>query len=134
MQSMKTGFGIIGALVPVAYCGGLLFYFLKLGGSAEGVVGIGLGPTVIGLGGVGLLLCIPLLLRVMRAVGDSSSAKSARRRGADGEAGADAAAAEDGDFDAAAALARYMAKKASGLIDVPPDEPSVRPSFGRKGL
>jgi hypothetical protein len=131
MRSFKTVFGILSALLPVAYCAWLFSYFLNMGGSTENVVGMGLGPTVFGLGAIGLLLCIPLLYRILRAVTGSGRAKADRESGA--EAGTAALEAES-DFDVDAALARYMAKKESGLVEAPPVEAVIRPSFGRKGL
>lgn len=132
MRSAKTVFGIVGALVPLVYCGALFFYFLRVGGSPEGVAGIGLGPTVLGLGAIGVLFCIPLILRIVKAV-----AGSPRKPEPDISTGARTAAPgsePESSFDADAALARYMAKKASGLVEAPPVEPGVRPAFGRKGL
>lgn len=130
MRSFKTVFGILSALLPVAYCAWLFSYFLNMGGSTENVVGMGLGPTVFGLGAIGLLLCIPLLYRILRAVTGSGRAKPDR---ASAEADAPGLDSEPG-FDADAALARYMAKKESGLVEAPPVEAAVRPAFGRKGL
>ena len=51
----KPIFRAIGAIVPVFYCGGLLIYFIHQGGSLEGAISIGLGPTLLGLAIVGLL-------------------------------------------------------------------------------
>ena len=45
MQSLKSVFGVIGALVPILYCGGLLYYFLDLSGSVHEAQTLGLGPT-----------------------------------------------------------------------------------------
>ena len=132
MRSMKTVIGILGALVPVVYCGWLLTYFLNVGGTADGVVGIGLGPTVLGLGAIGLLLCIPLLFKIMKAV-TGSGRKAEKGSGAEAQTAASDSEPEPS-FDADAALARYMAKKASGLVEAPPVEPGVRPAFGRKGI
>ena len=42
------------------------------------------------------------------------------------------AQAEPPSFDADAALANYMAKKARGLVEAPPLEAAPRPAFGRK--
>jgi hypothetical protein len=131
MQSWKKIVRIVAALIPVAYCFGLVLYFSNMGGSPEGLAGIGLGPTVLGLGAIGLLLCIPLLYRILRAVTGSGRAKADQESGAD--AGAAVLESEPG-FDADAALARYMAKKESGLVEAPPVEAAIRPAFGRKGL
>lgn len=58
--------GVIGALVPILYCAGLAYYFFDLSGSVKQVQTDGLGPTVMGLGTVGLLFCIPLILKVIQ--------------------------------------------------------------------
>jgi hypothetical protein len=131
VRSFKTVFGILSALLPVAYCAWLFSYFLNMGGSTGNVVGMGLGPTVFGLGAIGLLLCIPLLYRILRAVTGSGRAKP--EQGGDADADAPELDSEPG-FDADAALARYMAKKESGLVEAPPVEAAIRPAFGRKGL
>ena len=60
MQSLKSVFGVIGALFPVVYCAGLFYYFFGVAGSVEEAKEIGLAPTLLGLGAVGLLFCIPL--------------------------------------------------------------------------
>ena len=105
MGSLKSVFGVIGALVPVVYCGGLLYYFLDTSGSVQGAATIGLGPTMLGLGVVGLLFCIPLIFKLVRFLGS-------------GDRGGRAGSTPDGDdFDAEAALARYMARKSSGELD-----------------
>lgn len=113
LANLKSMFGLGGALLPVLYCGGLLVYFLGVGGSVKGTREIGLGPTVIGLGVVGLLFCIPLILKIMRMV------RGPRAPGADGDAppsskfgGGDD---DDGDSDARAdaVIARYLARQAA---------------------
>jgi hypothetical protein len=135
MQTLKSVFGVIGALVPVVYCGGLLYYFLDLSGSANDVVANGLGPTVLGLGIVGLLFCIPLIVKVVRILIAPHSPVSSGRSGSDtstptGESG----------FDADEVIARHMARRSAeagaGLPTVPlaheGDGPAARPTFGRK--
>ena len=67
METFKTASGLIKALVPVLYFGGLLYYFFDVsGGSIENANMIGLGPTLLGLGIVGLIFCIPLAIRIAR--------------------------------------------------------------------
>jgi len=128
-------FKLILAFLPVAYCGGLLFYFLDLGGANGSPVMDGLGPTVIGLGVVGLLFCIPLVFKLIRLVVTPRGPKSDADR-------PDAPAPQDDpSFDADAALARYLARKQAGAQDPPSsfallspqqDSSPQRPSFGRK--
>jgi len=130
MRSLKSVFGVGSAVVPVLYCGGLLYYFLDLSGSVQQATEIGLGPTVLGLGVVGLLFSIPLILKVVRIL--------ARPR-PPGSGGPDAPAGDDG-FDADAAIARYMAQRSAEGVPHSPAAPSApagggttrRASFGRK--
>lgn len=92
-------------------------------GSIEGIAAIGFGPTLLGLGAVALLGAVPwivkLVLRSNRPV-------------------AYGALAEEEAFDADAALARYMARKAAVgdepvvALDGDDETPAARPSFGRK--
>lgn len=60
----KSVLGAIGALVAVVYCGGLAYYFFDVGGSAEDVAA--LGPTVLGLGAVGLMFGLWLIVKLVR--------------------------------------------------------------------
>jgi len=115
--------------VPVLYCGGLLYYFLDLSGSVHEVETNGLGPTVLGLGAIGLLFCIPLIVKIVRIfIGPRSPG-----------GGRDVSTGER-EFDADATLARYLAKRSAevdlGSSAAPPahdgGEPQVRRSFGRK--
>jgi|KBSMisStandDraft_5_1062788.scaffolds.fasta_scaffold636664_1 hypothetical protein len=119
MQSLKSAFGLIRVLVPVLYCGGLLYYFFDIGdGSLEGVEAVGLGPTMIGLGAVGLLFCVPLILKIMRLVSGPRSPGSGPDKPADDEGSG---------FDADAAIARYMAQRS---VEAAPSTPAARPSSG----
>lgn len=127
MRTIKLAIGIVLALVLVVYSGTLFFYFLDTAGSAQGSVDLGLGPTLLGLGTVGLLLCIPVVWKLLRALQTPRS--RAPRAGAPVP---DAAPA----FDADAALARYLARKtAEGDTRLASDGSALtRPGFGRKGL
>jgi hypothetical protein len=119
---VKSVLGWIGALLPVAYCLGFVYYFQSNFGGFEGAMAIGLGPTMLGLGGIGLLFCLPLVFKIVRlAAGPGKPAP-----------GYEAKAEEEPAFDADAALARYMARKASGEIVPPPAPVEARPTFGRK--
>ncbi|MBC9033531.1 hypothetical protein IAG41_14135 [Sphingomonas sp. JC676] len=128
-------FKLILAFLPVVYCGWLLFYFLDQRGGNDGPVVEGLGPTVIGLGVVGLLFCIPLVFKLIRLVVTPRGPESDARH-------PDTAAPnEESSFDADAALARYLARKqaeAQGPSSSPAsfspqqDGAPQRPSFGRK--
>lgn len=122
MGSFKSVFGVFGALLPVVYCGSLLYYFLDLSGSMDEAVTNGLGPTVVGLGAVGLLCCIPLLIKV---VGMFSGARARGRASAPTQE-------PEGEFDADAVLARYMAKQSNAAPAPEGGTPAARTTFGRK--
>lgn len=135
MRTLKPVFGVIGALVPVLYWGGLFYYFFNVAGSVQEAEEIGLGPTLLGLGVVGLLFCIPLIVKIVRIFAGP------RSPGSGGGGGADASTHDDeGGFDADAVVARYMARRsaeaAAGAPAAPPAHggggPARRPGFGRK--
>ena len=125
MQIFKSLFGVVSALGPVVYCAGLAFYFLNTSGSLDDAVTIGLGPTVVGLGALGLLFCIPLLIKVVRLYFVLSRSPGSGKRD-------DAGASDDSGFDADAVLARYMAKQSEAAHAAPSTNGNPRPSFGRK--
>ena len=119
METFKTAFGLTRALFPVVYFCGLLFYFLDVsGGSIHQAWEIGLGPTILGLGLVGLLFCIPLAIRIVRIL------NSARAPGSGGGPGRSAGDDEDG-FDADAVVARYLAQRPAEAV---PASPAPRPA------
>ena len=130
--TLKLGFSLFGALVPIIYCCALLYYFFDMSGSVENAETIGLGPTMVGLGIVSLLFCIPLIIKVARIFakprtpGSSGPDTSAR----DDETGAEAEAA----------IARYKARQSTQAAPNAPivsaarasGGPARRPGFGRK--
>jgi hypothetical protein len=133
-------FGVASALMPVLYCGVLAYYFLDISGSVQNVEDNGLGPTEIGLAAIGLVFCIPMILKVIRLF------SRPRSPGPDGENGPDAPPPDDqGGFDADAAIARYMAQRAVEATAAPAaapvtarpaphnNAPAARPGFGRRG-
>lgn len=131
MQSLRPVFGLIRTVVPVVYCGGLLYYFYNQAGSIEQAKQFGLGPTLLGLAVIGGLFCIPLIVKIVLIF---IAWRTPRRRpDAPGPDGA-------GAFDADAAVARYMARQsadaAPGSRPAPPAHQRTgsasRPSFGRK--
>jgi hypothetical protein len=123
VQALKSGFGVAGALVPVLYCGGLLYYFFDVGGSVQEAQAIGLGPTLLGLGIIGLLFCIPLIIKIVRIFA------SPRSPGSGG--GPDASMRDDeSGFDPDAAIARYMAQRPTDAV---PSAPSARPAQRSSG-
>ncbi len=117
-------FKLILSLLPLVYIGGLLFYFTSQNGWRDGPIAGGLGPTVLGLGALGLLFCIPLVVRLLKL--------AITPRGPTPGKGTDLP--EEPAFDADAALARYLARKAAGLgsAEIPNAEDTPRPVFGRK--
>ena len=132
--------GVIGGLIPLVWIGWLLYHFVGVGGgTAEGVAGIGLGPTVIGLSIVGLLFALPLIIKLLRATTgvDRVPGASFEAKLKPGEV------VVEPEFDADAAFASYMRKREAGVVgdvsvDPAGDAPapfSPRPtSFGRKTL
>lgn len=138
--SLGKVLGVMVGLIPILYIGWLLYYFVGVGGgTAEGVAGIGLGPTVIGLSLVGLLFALPLIIKLLRATTgvDRVPGASFDAKLKPGEV------AVEPEFDADAAFASYMRKREASMVgDVPVDAAedapapfSPRPaSFGRKAI
>lgn len=122
--------GVFGALLPIVYIGYMLRHFIGVGGgSAEGIVGIGLGPTVLGLAIIGLLFALPLIIKLIRNASGVNRVQSA------GLDIGDEMPTEG--FDADAALARYMSKRAEAPAladDLSTDPGTPRPPFGRKAV
>jgi hypothetical protein len=132
VETVKTALGLTRALVPILYCGALLFYFFDVGGSVEGVEMLGLGPTLLGLGIVGLLFCIPLVIKIVRIFAAPRSP---------GSGGGPDKSTDDDDngFDADAAIARYKAQRSQEAAPNAPSRPAregggpaKRAGFGRR--
>ncbi len=127
MRSVKLAFGLLAAILPVAYCGYLFFYFLGTGQSPGAIGTSGLGPTLLGLGAIGLLLLIPLVFRLLKLVTGSGAARTAVP---DSET--------ESSFDPDAVIARYLERRAAEGYPPPQPESSTtgaapeRPVFGRK--
>ena len=119
----------LGALIPVVWIGYLLWHFAGVGGNtAEGIVGIGLGPTVLGLSIIALLFLVGPLIKLIRVASGSN-----RVPGASIKVDEDLPATEG--FDADAAFANYMSKRADNpqpVVEEAPAAAPVRPQFGRK--
>jgi hypothetical protein len=130
VQALKSRLGMIGALVPLFYCGSLIYYFLDISGSMQEAGTNGLSPTLLGLGAVSLLFCIPLIMKVVRILARP------RSPGPDGRGGPDAP--HDDGFDADAAIARYLAQRSveAAPAAARPAHRGVRPAspsgFGRR--
>jgi hypothetical protein len=127
MRGLKSFFGGAGLLMPVLYCGGLVYYFLDFSDSVQQAQAMGLGPTVLVLGVVGLLFSIPLILKTTRLVSKARAGARAERDGDDA-------------FDADAAIARYKTRQAEEPPPPPsnapvaprPSQSAPRTSFGRR--
>ena len=118
MRTTKQWIGLIGALLPVLFCGGFLLYFNTVRGAFGGLVDSQLGPTMIGLGAFFVLFLVLFLVKLWRTAGGPPASPAARAEAV--------IEAEQSDFDADAALARYLARR-----DAAP--PGDRPlTFGRK--
>jgi hypothetical protein len=123
-------FKLIVSMLPLVFIGGLLFYFTGFEGWNGGDFTQGLGPTVLGLGAVGLLFCVPLAFRLFKLVITPRGPAASKKGDAEEEASS---------FDADAALGRYLARKAAAG-EAMPEAPAafprgdapVRPVFGRK--
>lgn len=142
MRTMKSTLGLIGAAIPVLYCGGLVLYFAGVNKSFGGMLGRELGPTMVGLGVIGLLFLIALVLKIRKlAAGSGGPAAPGAGSGGGGGGPVDRAPQEEpSDFDPDAAIARYMAKRppgprgpASPFAAHEGGRPAGQPGFGRKG-
>jgi len=111
---------VIRALLPIVYFTGLLVDLLDVsGGSIHQAWRIGLGPTILGLGFIGLLFCIPLALRIVRIL------NGLRASGSGGGSGRSAPDDDDG-FDADAAVARYLAQRPAEATSSPAPRPTPK--------
>lgn len=133
MRTMKLTFGLIAAAIPVIYCGGLLLYFGGVRSAFGGMVDSQLGPTMIGLGAIGLVFLILFVLKILRLFGGKGAPA------AGGGGGADKTPKDEGsDFDPDAALARYLARQSSGargpLSPHGGGGPVRQARFGRRGI
>ena len=114
MRVMKNWIGLVAALMPVLFCGGLLLYFNQFRSATGGLFDSALGPTIFGIGAFFILFLVLFLLKLWKLLGPPPARPAALA--------AAALEAEKSDFDADAALARYLARHAE-------DRPA---SFGRK--
>ena len=118
MRTVRDWFGLVGALLPVLFCGGFLLYFNQFRSATGGLFDSALGPTMFGIGAFFILFLVLFLVKLWRFASPPAAGPGARA--------AAALEAEQSDFDADAALARYLARR-DGI------PPADRPlSFGRK--
>lgn len=138
-MSLGKVLGVIAGLLPLVYIGWMLRHFIGVGGgTAEGVATIGLGPTVIGLSLVGLLLLLPIIVKLLRGMTGVNRVP--------GKSFDATPQPDEPSFDADAALANYMRKRelsgeaplgetsSSGAVDDGGLAPVRAVGFGRKGL
>jgi hypothetical protein len=116
MEPIKSGFGVMRALMPVLYCGGLYYYLSSGTFGPEGTTpGMSPNMLVIICAG-GLLFSIPLILKLVRIFARAHSPGRDIAHTSDDDAGG---------FDPDAAIARYMASRS---VDAAPDAPAARPA------
>jgi hypothetical protein len=135
VRALKPVFGLISTIFAVLYCGYLIHYFLHVSGSFEDAQKEGLGPTIVGLGIVGLFFLIVLIVKLVLIFVALRSPRSGGDGGPHGPTGDG-----DGGFDADAVIARYMARQSaeaasnSSATPTRPQSggPPKRPGFGRK--
>ena len=132
MRTLRSVFGVIGALMPVIYFGYLIYYFLDVSGSMHDAEQNGLGPILIGLGVVAALFGLVALVRTVRIFIRPREPRSG------GDDGPDDSGPDD-TFDADAVVARHLALRraeaASGSAPspaAPPARDAKRPGFGRR--
>ena len=133
MQALKPALRVIRGIVPIIYCGYLVYYFLDVSGSVQEAANDGLGPTILGLGAVGLLFSVPFILNIVRFLAGLHAAGR-------GGGGGSAASKQDDTFDADAVIARYQAQQSTPAGPSTPAAPfapkgggpAKGPSFGRK--
>jgi hypothetical protein len=139
MQTARSWFGAIGGLIPVLFFGGLFFYLSSVNNAFYGLLDGALGPTRIGVGGLALLFFVLFLWRLRRLAAPPAPPKDKV-----GDRVDQALAETKSDFDADAAMARYLARRGTGTSAPAAAGPSpafgsgeapVRPAggFGRKG-
>lgn len=134
MKTAKSWFSLVMALLPVLFFGGFFLYFSGVNNAFYGLLDSGLGPTRMGLGALTILFALLFLWKLYRF----SSARPPAPKAGGPET--DLAEAKS-DFDADAAMARYLARRGAGGPAVPASRPTatvdgvpVRPGgFGRKG-
>ncbi|MES2987983.1 MAG: hypothetical protein V4808_08760 [Pseudomonadota bacterium] len=130
---MKSVFGIVFGLLPIAWFGGLAVYFYRTNQAMGGFATKELGPTIIGLSVVAGLFAIPVLFKILKLLA-GGRAKPVVKAGATDDV------EEVSDFDPDAALARYLARKEANGGEIPSfqtqpmAQPAARGGFGRKAV
>ncbi len=115
-MSAKAFLGI----VPIFGFGGLAIYLYRVNDSMGGVASQQLMPMVYALGAISVFFSLPILFKLLRL----ATAKPKAGKVPEGARG---------DFDADAAISRYLEKKAAGGASFEvPESAAPRPTFGRK--
>jgi hypothetical protein len=133
MKAAKSWFGVVMALLPVLFFGGMFLYFDGVNNASFGLFESSLGPTRIGLGALTILFALLFLWRLkVAATPPPPRASLSTADGAIEEA--------KSDFDADAAMARYLARRGGDSSSAsraaaftPPADRPPPGSFGRKG-
>jgi hypothetical protein len=120
---LKSFARFIGSFLPVIYCFYLAYYFIDQSGSLKDAENNGLGPTVWGLAILGVLSCIPLIVKLVLIFIELRRPRLRVTAGGPPDDG------DDG-FDADAVVARYMAERTAQSD--PGAGTTSRPGFGRK--
>ena len=122
---------IAGTIAAIVYFGWFLYYFFDVGGSWQGTWDIGLGPTVVGLGAIGVIFVLVLVFKVMRLLRKPNA-------GGPGTPHRPSSPDEDNGFDADAVISRYMARRGLAPEQGAPGEAvvsqqaSAPSTFGRR--
>ena len=123
MEPLKSGFGVMRAVMPLLYCGGLYYYFSSGSFGPEGVTP-GMSPNILVIiCAGGLLFSFPLIIKLVRIFTAARSHRS-------GGPGADADDDDKSGFDPDAAIARYMASRSA---EPTPSAPASRPAYTSRG-
>lgn len=124
---LKYTIGFVLSFVPPIYCAYVVYYLINTSGSLQDAENNGLGPTLLGLTIVGVLSCIPLLVKIVLVFIELRRPKL--RVAGGGDDGGDT-------FDADAVVARYLAQRPPGSGEETAaglkDGTASRLSFGRK--
>jgi hypothetical protein len=120
---LKYTIGFVLSFVPSIYCAYVVYYLINTSGSLQDAENNGLGPTLLGLTIVGLLSCIPLVVKVVLVFIELRRPKLRVGGGGDDDRGR---------FDADAVVARYLAQRSSQAESSEQGGAVSSLSFGRK--
>ncbi|MFT3809865.1 MAG: hypothetical protein QM698_08090 [Micropepsaceae bacterium] len=136
MQSARNAISLIAGLLPIAYCGGLIWYFTDKGGLSDPLLSKELQPTIVGLAFAGFVFIAFFAWRIWRGRsggGSDDGAGSSPQKGR-----GFVSALEQGDdadhSSADAMIARYLAQRSTpqGAHESPVEAPPRGATFGRR--